>query len=414
MDVLTVIYLTYSFISLYFLFFFMMLYLPYRRQLNYVPPITKKYQLTMIISCYNEQDSIGGVIESIIKSDYDNIRKIIVVDDCSKDNSWKIIKEYAKKYDKVIAVQTPKNTGNAAGAKNFGSKFATTELIGFTDADSYPQLDAISKMIGHFDDTRVGAVTSMILVKNKNKFLEKVQAIEYKLIAFNRKLLGFVEGIYVTPGPLAIYRKSAFDKINGFDHKNLTEDIEITWHLVQAGYIIKMSSTARAYTIVPNKIKIWLKQRIRWNIGGIQTIFKYKSFFGTKKAGMLGLFILPFFIFNWLLGLFGLGVLFYRVARTLFVKYLTTTYSVQSQVAVLTFNDINLTPSILVFFGVATLIMNFFLVGIALLNAKEDHLKKDKMLSIFFYIFFYLLTYPIILVTSFYKFITGKTGWMTK
>ncbi len=414
MDLLTVIYLLYSFISFYFLFFFVIIYLPHRKQMLDAPKITKKYSLSVIVSCYNEEGSIGGVIESLLNSDYGNIKKIIVVDDCSKDGSWKVIKEYAKKYPKVLAIQTPKNTGNAAGAKNFGAKFANTELIAFTDADSYPEKTSIPYMIGHFDDKKVGAVTSMILAKNKNKFLEKVQAIEYKMIAFNRKLLGFVEGIYVTPGPLAIYRKSAFDKVGGFDNKNLTEDIEITWHLVAAGYIVKMSSSARAYTIVPNKIKVWIKQRIRWNIGGIQTIYKYKKYFGTNKAGMLGLFILPFFIFNWLLGLFGIGVLFYRVTRTLFIRYLATTYSIQSQVAVISFNDISLTASILVFFGIATIIMNLFLIAIALTYSRENHSKKDNLFNVLFYMFFYLLAYPVILIASFYRFFTGKTSWMTK
>ncbi len=414
MDFLTIIYLTYSFVSLYFLFFFMLIYFPNRNKMLVAPKITKKYSLTMVVSCYNEEDSIGGVIESLLNSDYDNIKKIVVVDDCSKDSSWEVIKKCAKKYKKVMAVQTPKNTGNAAGAKNFGASFVDTELIGFTDADSYPDRDSISKMIGHFDDKKVGAVTSMVLVKNKNKFIEKVQAIEYKLIAFNRKLLGFVEAIYVTPGPLALYRKNAYDKVGGFDNKNLTEDIEITWHLVSAGYIVKMSSLARVYTIAPSKIKVWIRQRIRWNIGGMQTIYKYKKYFATGKAGMLGQFILPFFIFNWVLGLVGIAVLIYRILRTIFVRYLATTYSIQSQAAILTFSDINLTPSILVFFGITTIIMNFFLVVVALTYAKEKTLVKDRFFNILFFMFFYLLAYPIILLTSVFRFLTGKNSWMTK
>jgi cellulose synthase/poly-beta-1,6-N-acetylglucosamine synthase-like glycosyltransferase len=413
-DILTVIYLIYTFISFYFLFFFMIIYLPHRKQILFAPKITKKYSLSIVVSCYNEQESIGEVIECLLSSEYDNIKKIVVVDDCSTDNSWSIIKSYAKKNKKVLAVQTPKNTGNAAGAKNFGAKFVDTELIGFTDADSYPEKESIPKMIGHFDDKKVGAVTSMILVENKNKFIEKVQAIEYKTIAFNRKLLGFVDSIYVTPGPLAIYKKSIFDEIGGFDQKNLTEDIEITWHMVSSGYNVKMSSLARAYTIVPNKIRVWLKQRIRWNIGGMQTIYKYRKFFGTRKAGMLGQFILPFFIFNWILGLIGIGVLFYRVLRTVFLRYLTTTYSIQSETALLTFSDINLTPSILIFFGIATLVINFFLVTVALSYAREKTLKKDRFLNILFYMFFYLLAYPVILITSVFRFVTKKTSWMTK
>ena len=85
-------------------------------------------------------------------------------------------------------------------------------------------------MVGYFNDRKTGAVTSRVLVANNVNKLSKIQAIEYKVIAFTRKLLGFLESIYVTNGPLSIYRKEAFDDVNGFDEKNLTEDIVITSH----------------------------------------------------------------------------------------------------------------------------------------------------------------------------------------
>lgn len=412
MGLLTVVYLTYTFISLYFLIFYTILLSRNWREMLQSPKITKEYSLSMVICCYNEEDSVGKVIECLLKSKYP-IKKIIVVDDCSTDGSWKLIQKYAKKYDRVMAVQTPKNTGNAAGAKNYGSKFVDTELIGFTDADSYPVENAISSMIGHFDNKKIGAVTSLIISANKKKFIEKVQAIEYKIIAFMRKLLSFVDGVHVTPGPLAIYRKEAYDKVGGFDVKNLTEDIEITWHLVKSGYVVKMSSNAMVTTVVPDKFRIWFKQRIRWNLGGIQTILKYKRYFGTNKVGMLGMFILPFFIFNWLLGLCGISILAYRIGRTIFIRYIATTLSIQSQAAVVSLSDINLTPSILVFFGIATIIMNFFLIIIALSYAKEEG-KKDRLINIFFYMFFYLLAYPILLIVSFFKFFRGQFSWGTK
>jgi len=391
----------------------LIIYIPHRKEILFSPKITKEYTLSMVVSCYNEEDSIGKVIDSLLNSDYGNIKKIIVVDDCSKDNSWKVIQSYAKKYKNVIAVQTPANTGNAAGAKNYGAKFVDTELIGFTDADSYPAKNSISNMIGHFDDAKVGAVTSLVLAENRSKFLEKVQVIEYKMIVFMRRLLSFVGGVYVTPGPLAIYRKSAFDKVNGFDGENLTEDIEITWHLVKEGYVIRMSSSARVFTIVPKKAMVWFRQRIRWNMGGIQTIYKYKRFFGTRNVGMLGLFILPFFIFNWLLGLTGLGILSYRIGRTILVRYLATMLSIDSNVAVATFGDINLTPSILVFFGIMTITMNFFMIWLGLSYAKEEG-KRDGIVRVLLYMFFYVMTYPILLVISVFRVLTGKTSWMTK
>lgn len=409
MDFITIVYLAYAFIAFYFLFMFILLYVQNKREIFEYPKPDKLYSLSMVIPCYNEEKSIGDTIQKLVDQDYPSLKKIIVVDDCSTDSSYKIIKEYEKKYERVVAVQTPKNTGKAAGAKNYGAKFVETELIGFTDADSYPEEGAILKMVGFFNDKKVGAVTSTVLVHNRNNFIEKLQAIEYKVIKFSRKLLEFIDSIYVTPGPLAVYRKSAFDEIGGFDEENLTEDIEITWNLQFHRYLIKMCVPARAYSIAPSGVGSWIKQRNRWNIGGLQTILKYRGNF--LKKGMLGNFILPFFVLSWVLGLFGLIIILYRNIRSLFLRYLSTSYSVQVETAIFRLGDINLVPNVLVFMGLSVFFLSLFFTIIALVNVKEKGYKQQGIFTIAFYTLFYLLMYPIILIISLYKFVRGKTAW---
>jgi biofilm PGA synthesis N-glycosyltransferase PgaC len=408
-EILTIIYLFYSFIAFYFLFLFLLIYIKNRKNFLSFPEVTKNYSLSIIIPCYNEEENIGGTIEAILDSDYKGLKKIIVVDDCSKDNSYEVIKKYAKKYKKVVYVRTPKNTGKASGAKNYGAKFVNTELIGFVDADSYPQKEAIRKMIGFFDDKKIASVTSSILVKKGETFIEKLQSIEYRIIAFTRKLLGFVGAIYVTPGPLAIYRKSAFDDVGRFDESNLTEDIEITWHFLAKGYGVEMSVPSRAYTVAPKKFKAWYSQRIRWNIGGIQTINKYKKTFARK--GILGSFVLPFFVISWILGLLGIGILLYRGFRLIAVHFLITKYSIEAQAAVLSLRQINLTPNILLFFGTSILVLSLSFTLLALLHIKEKEFKKANLFNVLIYSFVYLLAYPLILITSIFKYLKKERNW---
>jgi biofilm PGA synthesis N-glycosyltransferase PgaC len=364
----------------------------------------------MIVPCYNEGETIEETVKSILDAGYEGLKKVIVVDDCSKDNSYEIIKQLAEKYPLVMAVQTPKNTGKAAGSKNYGVRFADTELIGFSDGDSYIEKGSIHKMVGFFNDKKVGSVTSSVLVHNRRKFIERLQSVEYKVIKFSRKLLEFIDSIYVTPGPLGIFRKSAFDKIGGFDEKNLTEDIEITWHLQAEGYKVKMAVPARSYTVAPSTIPEWIKQRNRWNIGGLQTIGKYKK--NWLKKGMLGNFILPFFVLSWVIGIFGLFVLIYRVSRRLFLNFLSTKFSVEAQTAVLRFSDVNLTPNVLIFLGLTIFFMSLWFTIVALLNMSEgkEH-KRENFFTVGFYMLFYLLAYPIILIISGYKFLRGKNTW---
>ena len=410
MDVLTVIYLVYGFLALYLLILYSLIYLQNRKRFFESPPIKKQLSLSIVVPCYNAEKVIAKTIQSLLDSNYKGLKKVIVADDCSTDNSYKIAKSFERKYPgRVKVVKTPKNTGRAAGAKNFGAKFARTDLIGFTDDDSRPKKDAISYMIGYFNDSKVGGVTSRVLVQNRKNFIEKLQSLEYKVIAFTRKILGFVDAIYVTNGPLSIYRRSAFKRVGGFSMTNWTEDIEITWHMVAKRYKIHISIPARVYTVVPNTIKGWFRQRLRWNIGGLQTILTYKKAF--LRCGMLGLFILPYFVLSWALAIFGLLILSYRIIRTVIIRYLSTKLSIESQTAILALRDVNLAPSILFFFGILMFVLGLVYNLLALSHSREEDFEGVGVHYLFAYMFFYLTIYPVILITSIYKYLKGHHTW---
>ncbi|MBM3233707.1 glycosyltransferase family 2 protein [Candidatus Pacearchaeota archaeon] len=417
MKILPIIYLAYMFIALYMFFFFLLLYLRNRKHLFEYPKTKKIYSLSIIIPCYNEEKGIRGTIESVLKTDYRGLKKVIVVDDCSTDNSFQIIREIAKKNKKVIAVQTPKNTGNAAGAKNYGIKFANTELIGFSDADSFIQRDAISKMTGFFDDKETGAVTCAVLVKETDNFIRKLQAFEYSMIAWTRKLLEYIEGIWATPGPLAIYRASIIRKIGGYDSKNLTEDIEIVWRIVKNGWKVKMCLAARVYSTAPKKFSYWFKQRVRWDVGGLQCINKYKSLF--MKKGMLGFFIIPFFTLSLMLGLIGMGVFFYVAGTNIIQNFLFVDYTARAGTHLLALEEINLTPTILNFFGIVLFLLGLFftLAGLGVMGEKRGGIRN--IFNLLFYMIIYLTVYPSIMIFAIGKIlkyrIQGKRiGWLTK
>lgn len=410
MEFLTILYFIYTFVAFYFLMIYVMTYLQNRKYIYEIIKPDKIKSLSIIIPCFNEEKSIAKNIEAFLASDYKGLKKLIVVDDCSTDKSYEIIKKYAKKYPRVIALQTPKNTGRASGAKNFGIKYVKTELIGFSDADSLPNKNAISKMVGVFNDTKVGGVTSRVFVNSPKNYLTRIQAIEFKIIAFTRKLLEFLDAIYVTTGPLSIYRKKAFDQTGGFDEENLTEDIELTWNLVSKGWKVKMSMPAVIRSYVPKTIKTWFHQRIRWNVGGIQTVAKYRKKF--LETGMLGFFIMPFFILSWFLGLTGLVFLGYRLTKYIMVKFLIAKYSVAAQVALVSMEDLSLNPSILFIFGIVLFSLGLAYTIVALTYSKEGgRIVGHPIRDIFIYSFFYLLMYPPLLIVSFYKYFRGYNTW---
>ena len=406
-SILTITYLFYMFIALYFLFLFSLTFIQNKKEIFSEHKTKKNYSVSVLIPAFNEQDSIRGTVESILKSDYKYLKEIIIINDGSKDNTLKIAKELEKKYSKV-KILNKKNSGKA-DSLNQAFKIAKGELIAIVDADSYPDANALSSMVGFFNDEKVGAVTTRILVRKRDNFLRKMQAVEYKVIAFTRKLLEFLDSIYVTPGPMALYRKDALSKIKGFDTKNMTEDIEATWHLIHDGYKIRMSFLSKASTIAPDTLKKWFVQRIRWNIGGFQTILKYKHCFFRK--GMLGFFILPFFSVSLILGTFGLGLFIYRFSNRILSSYLSTKYSIAAQTAILTFKDLSLNPSILNFLGVILFVLSLAFVFFALRFVNKHISERESFFSVIFYSLIYIMLRPIVLIISLYKFLRGKYSW---
>lgn len=404
------VYLLYTFVGLYMIVLMFFVYFPNRKKM-FKYPLGKPEPVSVIVPCYNAAHNIGKTIDALLNLDYPkNMIEIIVVDDASTDNSKEVIQSYVDKHKNVRGIFRKENFGMASGPTNQGIRAAEHEYILVTDDDSSPEKDALKKMIGFLQkDKTVGAVTPTILVKNPKKFIEKLQAIEYIMISFSRKLLDFVDSIYVTPGPFALYKKKVLLEVGLFDEKNMTQDIEIVWRLLSHGYKARMVLGARTYVDSPKDIKSWWRQRIRWNIGGAQTMFKYKRW--IFRENMLGRFILPFFSISLFIGLFGLGMLVYLLSRRFIYSYLSAKYSATAETAIIVLSDLSLNPSILNFFGIVLFIIGLFYTLFGIYTMSE--LRKEHMgfYSMTIYLTIYLSIYPINLIHSLIKMARKNYSW---
>ena len=92
--------------------------------------------VSIIILCYNQENIIGRAIESVLLQTYKNIQ-LVIVDDCSKDNSRQVIENWAQKYpEKIKTFFQPSNAGHPANM-NTGYKLCDGELITFCDGDDW-------------------------------------------------------------------------------------------------------------------------------------------------------------------------------------------------------------------------------------------------------------------------------------
>ena len=94
------------------------------------------YLISLIIPIYNAEEFLDNTIKSVINQSigFDNI-ELILVDDNSKDNSRKVIENFAKKYDNIIPFYSTTNHGYPGFGRNIGLEKSTAEFIMFMDND---------------------------------------------------------------------------------------------------------------------------------------------------------------------------------------------------------------------------------------------------------------------------------------
>lgn len=396
--IIDIVNLIFVFVGIYFTFLFILLFFANKKRMLKIPKLKSFPSISIIIPAHNEQENIKETIENVKKLRYPRKKEIIVVDDGSTDKTFEI----AKKIKGIKVFK--KKRGGKASALNFGIKKAKGEIIACVDSDSYPEKDALLKTVPFFEKN-VGAVTTSVFVKNAKGLLERLQEIEYVMIAWSRKLFEFLDAIYVTPGPMSLYRKDILEKIGGFDEKNLTEDIEIAWRLTKHNYKIKMALDAKVYTSVPKTIKKWWKQRLRWNIGGLQTTSKYFHLFMKKEFGKLGTFLLPLFSISYVLSM--VGILFLSYIAFNLARYLIGSY-------VFGFNPIRpfyFIPDMFYFFAAIGFILSIFYINLNFKTMKNVVELPRKIRDFLLYIFVYICIFPFNLLHSSVKFFTKKYEW---
>ncbi|RXM38807.1 glycosyl transferase family 2 [Chryseobacterium sp. CH21] len=92
-------------------------------------------KVSIIVPVYNVENYLTKCLDSLVKQSLSDI-EIIIVNDGSKDDSGKIIQEFAHQYPEKIKAFTKEN-GGLSDARNFGIDKATGNYIGFVDSDDY-------------------------------------------------------------------------------------------------------------------------------------------------------------------------------------------------------------------------------------------------------------------------------------
>ncbi|MFL6214134.1 MAG: polysaccharide deacetylase family protein [Blastocatellia bacterium] len=260
--------------------------------LDYSPTVA------VIVPAYNEEKVVVQTITSLLASDHPPGFEIVVVDDGSKDATYRRVKEVFSDEPRV-RVFTKANGGKPA-ALNFGVTHTAAEIVIALDADTIFARDTISKLVRHFSDPKIGAVAGNAKVGNRLNLLTRWQALEYITSQnLDRRAFNLLNCITVVPGAVGAWRRELVVEAGGFTDETLAEDADLTMAIRKHGYSIVYEDEAIALTEAPDTVRGFVKQRYRWMYGTLQAAWKHKDALFRPRYGSLGFVALPnIFIFQ--------------------------------------------------------------------------------------------------------------------
>ena len=193
-------------------------------------------KISVIIPVYNVEKTLSQTLDSVINQTYKDL-EIICVNDASTDSSLGILKEYAKKDDRIIIVKNETNS-KLGPTRNHGMEFATGEYVHFLDSDDWMELDAYEKLAKYLE--KAGEYVDVIhflwnfVCPNKHK--------DFECNYNNSELLNKVLNIHEEPKLADNWLRSAWNKLYRrdflisnniiFNNYPCMEDIEHNIHVL--------------------------------------------------------------------------------------------------------------------------------------------------------------------------------------
>lgn len=187
--------------------------------------------VSVICLCYNHARFIAEALESIIAQTYPNL-EIIIVDDCSTDNSVEIIEEYLQKYPQLSFISTGTNQGNTK-AFNMGWRASKGAYIIDFATDDVLMHDRVEKQVQAFLklDESYGVIYSdaEYIDDNSNHIgFHCTRNSKNEVISFapSGDIFQYLLGRYFICPPTMMMKRTVLDELGGYDETLAYEDFD--------------------------------------------------------------------------------------------------------------------------------------------------------------------------------------------
>lgn len=312
---------------------FLMMKFSFAHMYRPLPDLGYRPKVSVIIPAFQEEKMIASTIGAILRNDYPSDRlELIVVDDGSEDKTYDNAMTMKQHIEGTKGIYNNDNLVVLKLQRNYGKRFAfargfqicSGEIVICVDSDSLLSEDAIKNLVQPFINSCVYCVCGHGEVLNKNKnILTKLQRVWYaSCFRIGKALESSLGMVTCCSGLLAAYRKKAIQtviddwlgekflgkKVTCSDDRRLTnlmlrfiydspaDDRTLTNVSMKEKYTKSMyQSNAVAYTVVPETMRTFVKQQLRWGRGSLRGMLFGASFFWKRPLRQALIFYLMIF-----------------------------------------------------------------------------------------------------------------------
>ena len=239
-------------------------------------------EVTFLVAAYNEEEIIEEKILNTLNLNYPkNKLKLKVVTDGSNDNTNKIVSQFSE----VELCYEPKRAGKIA-AVNRVMPSVDSPITIFSDANVMINKDGLKKMIQHFQNNLVAAVSGekTVMSKEEDGASSSGEGFYWKYESYLKKKDAEWNTLVGSAGELFGIRTHLYEPI---DTNTLIEDFVLTMKLSAKGYKVAYEPAALAMESGSANIEEETKRKVRISAGGIQAVIMLLPLLNFFKYGKL-------------------------------------------------------------------------------------------------------------------------------
>ena len=197
--------------------------------------------VSVLTTVYNRENFIGDTIESVLASSFSNF-ELIIVDDCSIDDTVSIAKSYEAKDSRVKVYVNEKNLGDYSN-RNKAASYARGKYLKYLDSDDLLLNHGLLEMVRSLERFPDAAMAMMWVyddkVKTPIKYSPEMSYREY-----------FINDRWLMVGPSGcIYNSKIFFELGGFSGRNYIGDFEYNLKCTALYPIVKMQNNLIFYRV---------------------------------------------------------------------------------------------------------------------------------------------------------------------